>query len=93
MDTIKLKAYVTRSRQLTVELPPSFPTGEVKITVEAPLELYIAHSTQAWSEADLDALLDFTPTQARELSIGNWDKNAPTKAVRFVDPSQHKMNG
>lgn len=92
MDSIRLKAYVNRSRQLTMELPPSFPIGEVEITIKAPLELYIAHSNHAWSDHDLDSLLDFVPTQSRNLEVGLWDKSGNGKTVRFVDPSQRKMN-
>ena len=86
MDTIKLKGFVNHSRQLTMELPPSFPTGEVEITVQAPLELYISHGSHSWSEPDLDALFEFKATKARNLVVGGWSTNAKkTQTIRQVE--------
>ena len=92
MDTIKLKAFVNRSRQLTMELPASFPVGEVEITVQAPLELFIATGAHPWSDDELDSLLDFNPVAARNLAIGGWSKQTASAAdhLRFVDSSRRR---
>lgn len=89
MDTIKIKGIVTHSRKMTVELPPSFPTGEVEITVQAPLELYISYAAHSWSDDALDSLFEFTPTKARNLVVGGWNTHSQDTRTTPLIQAKH----
>lgn len=75
MTTLKLKAYVNRTRQLTLELPGDFPVGEVDVTIRMPVQMFIAPDQQPWSSGELDTMLAFVPAAARDIKTGAWTQN------------------
>lgn len=72
---ITLHGRITENGKLEVDLPPGLESGDVTVRIEPD------RSSVAWTEEELQAILDAAPKTPQELV--NWLANTPPPAEQW----------
>lgn len=83
MTTLELLGRITENGDLTIQLPPGLPTGDVTVRIDLP-ETTDSAEAQSWSDEELQELVGLmTPAPKTGAEIVAWLKANPSPDLNW----------